>query len=1011
MRSPLTRYVLILTVLLSLLLMVQASQASLVSHWPLENVTDIVGGYDLVNVSMVGTDGVNNEGFLATARTNRLYSGGLLDAISSKWTSLTLSIWINISNCSTDDTFWRKSNVAGEDRLRVQMNASCHIVFVTEENNNALDLLYMHGPVTENVWHHVVIQWSETEGKQIYFDGALNVSNPAETTLMRNGSNGDFFLNNIEGGAPTTGINGSIDEAKFFNETLNSSEVLALYQEFSAGVIDVTLVSPSAFYHTNNATINFTFDVQSTVAPSDCTLLINDSTNETRTGLGNGTQGITTPIGEGTWTWTVNCSNGTVSYQPGARSIIVDRTSPVWTFLPGNFFASDNSSNLRTWNGLKPFNLKLSDQYIYAWNITIENSSGARYYDNLTTGSTASEVIFNNSLNMSNWTSGKYFVTLQAEDDHTAHTIPPYQHGPIASGYEWVTDTGVTIRVTAPGATLSTQKLSDRYTFTASFPGEREAVIFLLKSSEPLHYRGSLYPFPSFVTGKPFRGHWIDFNTDGLNNFFVEEQDYSQGFYRYQVHLNRTPSAEWDFESLGGLNLAYESYSFLLNTTPRQVENISMTTRNETSITISWDVWSETNFTEIVRNGTSILNTTNTTYKDSGLNTGSYYNYILYAYGVGNVSNVSVSSENNITVRTQYNTRLNISIYDEQTNTLINDTNFTFEIIATNTLYAYNYSTTNGTLNVQFLEPDDYEIRYFGTENDSAYSTPRKYFVTLAEGSNENIRFYHIKDSESTFFIPTVRDEIGDTVPGATVYLIRGYVESGAFVSRTVEMAKTDPNGQAVLRIEPNDAFYKFFVFSEAGNLTTSEFFQITTQSLTLIVKEEDRFFISLPDLNDAVLVLEYLNDTDTFRLDWVDGTNTIVRGCLKVKQIKEGQESTVYDSCSQTSTGSLIYTVADSSGSYIASAEVCGTGANCFVSSESQDFDQFFLNWGLLGVFTTILVVLLFMMASGSAQGVLVSGGLGLVFMGLIGVMAQTWTAIVGILIVIMVGVYMMRT
>ncbi len=400
---------------------------------------------------------------------------------------------------------------------------------------------------------------------------------------------------------------------------------------------------------------------------------------------------------------------------------------------------------------------------------------------------------------------------------------------------------------------------------------------------------------------------------------------------------------------------------------------------------------------------------TNGTYGfNSFLDNGAWSYYVVCnASGVPNAASNTI----NFTVDADINL-FNISIYDEQTNELIDNATFTIQLISDDETNFSQFNTSNGTLITNFRIPGDYEIRYFGA-NNTDYTNPRSRFTILNAFSIKNVRLYALKDSVSDFFLPVVRDQTESTVEGATVTMIRGYGEAGSLVGKTVEQAITNPNGIAVLQVEPNDAYYKFKVESTEGNLSETAYFKVTTSTLTFVVQEGQSYLSGLEIYRGASVNLEYLESTDTFRFTWSDATNSIAQGCLLVTKLdRKREESTVLDNCSQTSTGSIVYTITDSNQtSYQARGRIdTGTEFSVWDDWVGVSFRADYADWGLMGVLATFLLVVFLMSVSNSSETVLITGTLGLAVMGLIGIMAFEWTAFVGIPIIAGVGLYLMR-
>jgi len=115
---------------------------------------------------------------------------------------------------------------------------------LTEEHNAGMNTITATNSLPTNEWVHIVLQWSESVGKQMWVNGILNVSDGGETTLMANGADQNF---NIGAGTGLVyGIHGTMDEVAVFNETLNASEIARLYSGVTYPYLNATPpVSPS----------------------------------------------------------------------------------------------------------------------------------------------------------------------------------------------------------------------------------------------------------------------------------------------------------------------------------------------------------------------------------------------------------------------------------------------------------------------------------------------------------------------------------------------------------------------------------------------------------------------------------------------------------------------------------------------------------------------------------------------------------------------------------------------
>lgn len=348
-----------------------------------------------------------------------------------------------------------------------------------------------------------------------------------------------------------------------------------------------------------------------------------------------------------------------------------------------------------------------------------------------------------------------------------------------------------------------------------------------------------------------------------------------------------------------------------------------------------------------------------------------------------------------------------IDIYDETNNSQITGKNFTVLFITSG--FAKNSTYTGTSLVEELLVPGDYEIRYYEEGVNATYTTKKSYFVTLDNRSYENIRLYHIPFDISGYYIPVVLTSSGYYSEGTIVKAYRGYVEGTALVGRVVEMAKTDPNGQAVFRIEPNNVFYKFTGESSDESFETN-YFKITQETHTFQLSEGG-LLEGVVLANSEPYTLEFLSPTNTFRLTWDDSTNNIIQGCLEIKKYSSAGETTVTDTCNSGASGSTVYMVTDTSQtSYVAKARLTTTD-DTITDTLTHNYKNSYLTWGLMGVFLTLIVFLFAINMASTTEGVVVNGSLAIVFMGLIGIFAFEWTAIVGILILAGVIIYKSRT
>jgi hypothetical protein len=460
-------------------------------------------------------------------------------------------------------------------------------------------------------------------------------------------------------------------------------------------------------------------------------------------------------------------------------------------------------------------------------------------------------------------------------------------------------------------------------------------------------------------------------------------------------------------------------YGRFYNYTANLFDNITLAEANASNLVINFTTY---NNTSSVNTFTINLSNTTLSYFEPGTTTngwfafyltqGIHYNYTIDAPGYSYVN----GSSNPITNYSLINTSLQnertilISIHDEENNSLANQ-NWTIELW-TNT-NGYNYTTTgSGTYTTGVLSPNEYEIRYYTRIGD--YAIPRSYFITITAKSSATINVYALKDNSSQYFTLNIRDQYNQPVENATISMMRGYIVNSSVVSNVVAMSKSDSSGQSLFRVIPNTVYYKFYVNSARGSIT-SNYAKLASSSLGIALQATNNIFGNYVIEKGVQKNLSYnacVPSCDTFSWNWNDPTGTVVQGCLRIQKWNAQGTYTSSQSCANGSLGSIVYPIPDyNQTSYTAIGILTLNDGSVDPVGISHNYRTDFQYWGLMGVFITILVFIFAVFIAPSADGVLIAGALSLVLMGVIGILAYSWSAIVGILIIVIVAAYKMRS
>jgi hypothetical protein len=330
---------------------------------------------------------------------------------------------------------------------------------------------------------------------------------------------------------------------------------------------------------------------------------------------------------------------------------------------------------------------------------------------------------------------------------------------------------------------------------------------------------------------------------------------------------------------------------------------------------------------------------------------------------------------------------------------------FTFELtnVVNNTSFCFNPSTAVITTDMSMgYDRDDFGKRYYFLDDAILSNTVTNYYLFLLnESSSYNTTF-------------TIEDQDGNYFEGARLSVMK----SDAFSSYyTVAMGITDGDGQTKLAIDWNE-YYKFNVVKEGitylvngKTLENQDAVIINTDEITVIIDTNDT--IPSQDALHTTLGNCTTNDTANFtRCSWYVSTGVSMSGCLNVTRETWNLSTVVYSSCTDSSDGTISYTytepeyfyrwtfTVENSGGYMMRV-VTGT----WEGSISPDLDD----WSLFLAFILILTLGFAGFMMGASEGIFATS-VGLVFSGLIGLVAISIEWQIGIFLVGVIGAYVVR-
>ncbi|RPJ79787.1 MAG: LamG domain-containing protein [Alphaproteobacteria bacterium] len=335
---------------------------------------------------------------------------------------------------------------------------------------------------------------------------------------------------------------------------------------------------------------------------------------------------------------------------------------------------------------------------------------------------------------------------------------------------------------------------------------------------------------------------------------------------------------------------------------------------------------SNTLFTRNVTVPTLSANTNITFYWEVVLVDGGVYNYYNSTFHNQTVNNLGVDD------CTAYTTLfLNLSLKDEKLKTLINGTLYNSSIEIDIDIYPIGSSTPLIEYHQNFsknntpricLQSDlansnyklDAQILYGADGYAEEYYYIQQYVISNSS-LPQNIDLYDLDDDNSQEFKITYKDGTFLPVADALIQIQRKYVSDG--ISRTVEIPKTDSNGETTAHLELGDVVYTLMVIKNGVTLATFDEIipvcqtpslsecKISLNSFNSHIEPEE-FNV----LDDFVFTLTYNTTTRTVQSIFSVPSSTVSTITLNVTKYDQLGNTSVCDDSLTSASGTLSCTV-----------------------------------------------------------------------------------------------------
>ena len=845
----------------------------LIAYWTLDDVyTDssiFSNTLTPINSTTFNTGIINNGSDFESGSSQYLTrtAGSLYPEIP-----FTLNMWVKPESVTADAVVINKrSDATGRVRYNIFRSGTSDRVSSQHYRADATNFVVQSdaGALVIGNWTMVTIVLDGIDAR-LYVNGSL-AATPVAISDLHNVAEQAFFMgSNIGVGQFWDGI---IDETSMWNRSLSPAEIIQLYnnglaiQHTNVFVPVVTLNSPVNEFNTTNSTIDFNATISNTVVLANVSLFIDGILNETNSSGINSTNYLFTKnIAEGSHNWTyevcdnIGCGTGTI------RNFTIDSSPKINVTSPTNITFQDPTIffNATTSLGVDNFIINYNGTNVtIAINTSLIVEDGFHnlllYANNSNTGKfglndtifftvdTAPVINVNSPTNITHTTSTIFFnattnktigswivnyngtnvtlsdinTTLEVEDGSTFQLLL-YANNSVSGAFGLndtiffsVDATAPQITVTFPNETINFHEVNTNiFVNWTVFDTSLDTCI--------LQYEGvnttvtCLDNSTSINITNSVNRSLIFFANDSFGNV-----NSSTVTWNYRLFLN---SQTFTSSIIEGASSTF-TINLTTNGTDITIGNLSYNnTQNIGGLSITGNqfVISKSITAPDVSTDTNISFFWNITQSDGVFFALTPQNQTVLALGIDNCST------NTILI-------LNYTLRDEGTQDFLNVSadNISVEIdvkifTSDGSLQVLNFSElytdinpTQVCLNIN-LTTENYQL----DATNKYTSDPREIEYHNIQGFNltnssipQNIILFDLLTADSTEFQITFKDSSFVVVEDALINVNRQYVSEGVF--KTVELPKTDSNGQTVVHLVEKDIVYNFIVIKNGILLGT----------------------------------------------------------------------------------------------------------------------------------------------------------------------------------------------
>ncbi len=653
--------------------------------------------------------------------------------------------------------------------------------------------------VDNGAWHFIALTFDGVNGK-IYVDGGGAEVNTSWTPYI---SDNNLFM--AKRGERASGyLNGNLDEIGIWNRSLSDGEILQLYNNGTAITFKDVFVPTLTILFPENITYNESITELNYTNSSDATdcWFSKDGGVTNSSAVTCGTNFTTTSVA-GINTWTVYGNDSVGGVGSDTVTFFVNKTVQTELISPANL-SNFTSTFVNFTTNSTPINTNLTNVTLFVW---FDNST--LFFTNTTILSGENEI---QTEFFTNLTEGLFLWNVETCGEDVACSFATNNRT------VEVHITPSTVIIHFPNGTIDFFKLGENSTlnWTISEPGQN--------LSE--HITNCSYTYNEvelFLN----QSQCIEINetsflyVNGVNNLTFEAVD--------EFNLTTVEITFWNYTILE-INQTFDNITIEGN-----LQNISSVIKLGDGLTISAAIL---NYNGTLFAGTSTVLGENMEILKSNLVTPSvsadenitfHWSIVLSGGEIINLSDQNQTILNlGIDNCSSFTTKIfNISIVDEEEQTIIvNDTVFeiALNILSSDrSVTVINFSQQFDDINPisicidQVISPGiqysmDSIMRY------TAEGYANEYFnIVDAELTNDtgttNITLFDLNITDSTEFQLTFKGTDFLPVENALIFVERQYISEDTF--KTVELPKTDSNGQTVLHMVRNSVIYNIRVVKD----------------------------------------------------------------------------------------------------------------------------------------------------------------------------------------------------